>query len=187
MNSFENVGINKFAENCVALLEAQELTQDRAEVFSVTHGGDIIDGLIYAVSAKNEYFEMQLMDGTTTERLDIALLESIEPICRWVIRENSAYKIYVDDIRPVPNGYIGTQSVAETIALIETIEEMGSTIECIDLDHDLGDFAWLGGDAIKVLDYLAENEKFYPIIIHTANSTAGETMKRMVEHYWHQQ
>ena len=33
-------------------------------------------------------------------------------------------KIWVDDIRPVPSGYIGTKSVNETILLIEEIEKV---------------------------------------------------------------
>ena len=31
------------------------------------------------------------------------------------------------------------------------------------------DYAYDGGDAIKLLDYLAERETFYPVEIHTAN------------------
>ena len=65
-------------------------------------------------------------------------------------------KIWVDDLRSVPEGYIGTKSVNETIDLIENMESNGIEIELLDLDHDLGDFASDGGDAIKILDYLAE-------------------------------
>ena len=50
-------------------------------------------------------------------------------------------KIWVDDLRSVPEGYIGTKSVNETIALIENMESNGIEIELLDLDHDLGDFA----------------------------------------------
>ena len=93
-------------------------------------------------------------------------------------------KIWVDDIRPVPEGYEGTKSVNETIALIEEIEAEGGEIEVIDLDHDLGDYARYGGDAIKILDYLAERETFYPIQIHTANPVGRANMERMIERYW---
>ena len=60
-------------------------------------------------------------------------------------------------------------------------------IECLDLDHDLGDFAWLGGDAIKLLDYLVMEEKFYPIQIHTANPVGRANMERMIARYWPQE
>lgn len=93
-------------------------------------------------------------------------------------------KIWVDDLRPVPMGYEGTKSVNETIALIEEIEASGGEIEFLDLDHDLGDYAQYGGDAIKILDYLAEREKYYPIKIHTANPVGRANMERMIERYW---
>jgi len=93
-------------------------------------------------------------------------------------------KIYVDDVRPVPEGYEGTKSVDETIALIEALEEKGVEIELLDLDHDLGDYAKYGGDAIKILDYLAERETYYPIAIHTANPVGRANMERMIERYW---
>lgn len=93
-------------------------------------------------------------------------------------------KIWVDDIRPVPMGYEGTKSVDEIIALIEEIEAEGGKIELLDLDHDLGDYAQYGGDAIKILDYLAERETFYPIVIHTANPVGRANMERMIERYW---
>ena len=93
-------------------------------------------------------------------------------------------KIWVDDIRPVPMGYEGTKTVDETIALIEEIEAEGGEIELLDLDHDLGDYAKYGGDAIKILDYLAERETFYPVAIHTANPVGRANMERIIEHYW---
>lgn len=93
-------------------------------------------------------------------------------------------KIWVDDLRPVPRGYEGTKSVEETILLIEELESKGIEIELIDLDHDLGDYAVYGGDAIKILDYLAERETYYPIEIHTANPVGRANMERMIERYW---
>ena len=100
------------------------------------------------------------------------------------MQNQKGIKIWVDDIRPVPVGYEGTKSVDETIQLIEEIEAKGGIIELLDLDHDLGDYAQFGGDAIKILDYLAENEKYYPIKIHTANPVGRANMERMIERYW---
>ncbi|MDD6657117.1 MAG: hypothetical protein PUE95_07500 [Lachnospiraceae bacterium] len=93
-------------------------------------------------------------------------------------------KIWVDDIRPVPDGYEGTKSVNETISLIKEIETEGGIIELIDLDHDLGDYAQYGGDAINLLDFLVERETFYPIAIHTANPVGRANMERVIERYW---
>ena len=90
----------------------------------------------------------------------------------------------MDDIRPVPDGYEGTKSVNETISLIKEIETEGGIIELIDLDHDLGDYAQYGGDAINILDFLVERETFYPIAIHTANPVGRANMERVIERYW---
>ena len=100
------------------------------------------------------------------------------------MRKIGEIKIWVDDIREVPEGYIGTKSVDETIMLIEKIESEGGKIGLLDLDHDLGDYAQFGGDAIKILDYLVEHEKFYPIKIHTANPVGRANMERVIRRYW---
>lgn len=98
--------------------------------------------------------------------------------------QNKIIKIWLDDMRPAPEGYVETKSVNETIALIEEIEFHKGKIELLDLDHDLGDYAKFGGDAIKILDYLAERELFIPIRIHTANPVGRANMERMIERYW---
>ena len=100
------------------------------------------------------------------------------------MQKRGEIKIWVDDIREIPEGYIGTKSVDETIMLIEKIESEGGKIGLLDLDHDLGDYAQFGGDAIKILDYLVEHEKFYPIKIHTANPVGRANMERVIRRYW---
>ena len=93
-------------------------------------------------------------------------------------------KIWLDDLRPAPNGYNIAQSVNEAIKLIVDAENNNIEIELIDLDHDLGDYASDGGDAIKLLDWLAERESFYPVAIHTANPVGRANMERMISRYW---
>lgn len=93
-------------------------------------------------------------------------------------------KIWLDDLRVALEGYETAKSVNEAIDLIEECEQAGEEIEVLDLDHDLGDYAYDGGDAIKLLDYLAERETFYPIEIHTANPVGRENMYRMLDRYW---
>mgnify|MGYP000054489106 CR=1 FL=1 len=63
-------------------------------------------------------------------------------------------KIWLDDLRPAPWGYESARSVNEAKTLIREAEKNGIEIEVLDLDHDLGDFANQGGDAIKLLDWL---------------------------------
>lgn len=186
MDSFSDVGLGKFRENFMALLDAQDLTNSKAQMFRIIYDDCCLEGLIVSVKVRRELFRMQLSDGTETEAMDIKKIKKIELINCWNLDfdNNTSFKIYVDDLRPVPPGYIGTKSVYETIALIECIEEKGGSVECIDLDHDLGDFAWLGGDAIKILDYLVMEDKYYPIKIHTANPVGRANMERMIERYW---
>ena len=66
-------------------------------------------------------------------------------------------KIWVDDVRPAPEGYTLEKCVWGAQWLIELCEEMGDTIELIDLDHDAGDYRGLGGDFIKILVKMSEN------------------------------
>lgn len=93
-------------------------------------------------------------------------------------------KLWLDDLRPAPQGYEHARSVNEAIGIIRIAEQSGIEIELLDLDHDLGEFAEDGGDAIKLLDWLAERESFYPIEIHTANPVGRANMERMIERYW---
>lgn len=98
-------------------------------------------------------------------------------------KKKEAY-IYLDDLRKEPNGYIRTKSVNETIRLIESLEKNNVDIKLIDLDHDLGDYSKDGGDAIKLLDYLVENNKFYPVKLHAMNGVGKENMERMIKKFW---
>lgn len=93
-------------------------------------------------------------------------------------------KIWVDDLRSVPEGYEWAKSVNQAISLVEKAEINGEMVELLNLDHDLGDYYADGVDAIKLLDWLAERGTFYPIRIHTANPVGRENMERMIARYW---
>ena len=93
-------------------------------------------------------------------------------------------KIWVDDMRPAPKGYVAARSVEETIRIIERTESRGEPIELIDLDHDLGEYAQFGGDAIRILDYLVERKTFCPVRIHTANPVGRANMERIIRRFW---
>lgn len=93
-------------------------------------------------------------------------------------------KIWVDDMRPAPKGYVVAKSVADTIRMIEEAEHRGEPVEVIDLDHDLGEYAGDGGDAICILDYLVERKNYYPIAIHTANPVGRANMERIIHRFW---
>ena len=104
-------------------------------------------------------------------------------------------KLWIDDMRPNPEGYIWCKSVNEAIATIITSEgregittpvtelfpEMNWKIELIDIDHDAGEYAKGGGDYIKLLDWLEETGRNYPIRIHSMNPVGVENMRRIIE------
>ena len=74
-------------------------------------------------------------------------------------------KLWLDDLRPVPYGYEGARSVNEAKQLILEAEHNGIEIEALDLDHDLGDYADQGGDAIWLLDCAGRRIKPLSIIV----------------------
>ena len=45
-------------------------------------------------------------------------------------------------------------------------------------------YAQLGGDGIKLLDWLAERETYYPIALHTMNPVGRENMQRLINRCW---
>ena len=90
-------------------------------------------------------------------------------------------KIWIDDLRAVPAGYVWCKSVNEAKAKIMEAEKMGNPIEYLDLDHDAGDFQCDGGDFIKVLDWMEETGRSYPIRIHSMNPVGVENMRRIIQ------
>ena len=93
-------------------------------------------------------------------------------------------KIWLDDIRPAPTGYNLCKSVNETKRYIIDCENQNIKIVELDLDHDLGDYANDGGDAIKLVLWLIETERFYNIRMHTANPVGRENMQALIDRYW---
>lgn len=93
-------------------------------------------------------------------------------------------KIWLDDIRPEPSGYVRAYSVNQVKDMIESLERQGVENIELNLDHDLGDYAKDGGDGIKLVIWLAETERFYPIKLHTANVVGYENMSRLINRYW---
>ena len=92
-----------------------------------------------------------------------------------------------DDTRKKPEiDLIHFHSVNETKSFIESHEG----VYVLDLDHDLGEYADDGGDAIKLIYWLVENgynenENYtFSFNIHTMNPVGRENMKAMIERYF---
>lgn len=93
-------------------------------------------------------------------------------------------KIWLDDVREAPAGYLLCKSVNEAKRAIEQAERDGIKIEEVNCDHDLGDYAYDGGDGIKLLDWMVERETFYDIVLHTMNPVGRDNMLRTIRRYW---
>ena len=91
-------------------------------------------------------------------------------------------KLWLDDVRPAPDGYgYIACSVSVAKVMIQSAEELGVKLELLDCDHDLGDQAQYGGDGIKLLDWLEETGRNYPIRIHSMNPIGRENMRRVIK------
>lgn len=101
-------------------------------------------------------------------------------------------KLWVDDVRPAPSDeYMVAKSVNIAKHLIETSESLVKDVgedfvldfsfHVIDIDHDAGDYAHDGGDYIKLLDWLEETGRNYPIRIHSMNPVGRENMRRIIQ------
>lgn len=115
-------------------------------------------------------------------------------------------RLWIDDLREAPEGYVWCKSVNMAKQIINYLETMAKvyksyleadlplkireltekdledvTLTLIDIDHDAGDYAHDGGDYIKLLDWLEETGRSYPIRIHSQNPVGVENMRRIIE------
>jgi hypothetical protein len=120
-------------------------------------------------------------------------------------------KLWIDDVRPAPEGYVWCKSVNEAKHFIEDHEETcgwvfarsfkafmndmdddtwkelrdeanAMMISLIDIDHDAGEYAKDGGDYIELLDWLEETKRNdYPIHIHSMNPVGIQNMRAIIE------
>lgn len=86
-------------------------------------------------------------------------------------------KIYLDDMRPAPEGWIRVETASEAIGLLNT-----GKITHISLDHDLGEDPGVGNgyDVICFIERQVMLGLMEPpeISIHTANNTARPRMEQ---------
>ena len=101
-------------------------------------------------------------------------------------------KLWIDDIRPAPEGYKWCKTVSKAKSIITKFENENKQIqesfgfdpiplEVIDIDHDAGDYAKYGGDYIKLLDWLEETGCNYPIRIHSQNPVGVQNMRAIIQ------
>lgn len=111
------------------------------------------------------------------------------------MEKRHALYLYLDDIRDAPirrmeqfnYGYI-TRNVNDAKYCITECINLGINEIYFDLDHDLGDHASQGGDAIELVNWLVEefhdknvNFKFH---FHSMNPVGVQNMRNAIEKYW---
>jgi len=94
-----------------------------------------------------------------------------------MINLNEKLRLWIDDVRKAPYGYVWLKSVNSAI---DFIEKNVNDIELIDIDHDAGDYYSDGGDYIKILDYLEFMRLSYPIHIHSMNPVGVQNMRNII-------
>ena len=93
--------------------------------------------------------------------------------------------LWIDDVRDSPQfvykninvKWTRVRSVEEAKYCIQYMESIGHPYDLISTDHDAGDYADDGGDYIKLLDWLEETGRNYPIRIHSANVVGRKNME----------
>ena len=90
-------------------------------------------------------------------------------------------KLWIDDVRPAPEGYVWCKSVNEAkFKIVESIQLRFSK-PYLDIDHDAGEFISDGGDYIKLLDWCEEMGYDISIHIHSMNPGGVQNMRRIIE------
>lgn len=91
-------------------------------------------------------------------------------------------KLWLDDVRPTPEGWVRAHSVNEAIRLVAGAPQ---DFEECSLDHDLGDYAHDGGDGVKFVDWMGEHN-IWPrgqVAVHSANPVGRDNMRRSIDAY----
>lgn len=95
-------------------------------------------------------------------------------------------KIWVDDIRPAPDGWIWAKTSEDAIEWLKVSQYCNSpwcgtcTIEEMSLDHDLG-----GTDTTRPVVMWMTAHDFWPneVKVHSANPVGIEWLEGMIERY----
>lgn len=111
--------------------------------------------------------------------------------------DNNVEEVYLflDDLRDIDYNTVNRfkccvfcTSVNQAKSFITKYIDKGVTTIYFDLDHDLGDFAKDGGDAIKLIDWLVENyhdkNMNFKFHFHSMNPVGVGNMKNAVSKYW---
>lgn len=100
------------------------------------------------------------------------------------------FKIWADDLRTPPDEtWKWAKSVHEAKLHFSQLGGLNDKEGIVSLDHDAGEYNFMGGDYIKFLEWLEckraiENHSFVNIKfhLHTANVVGCENMRAIIQH-----
>lgn len=102
-------------------------------------------------------------------------------------------KVWLDDVRPVPAGWVWVKSAEAALALLEAGE-----VETMSLDHDLGMRIFINEDGIEVasedryakdgtwlVNQMIRNNLWpkHKPNVHSANPVGAQRMKSLIDKY----
>jgi hypothetical protein len=88
-------------------------------------------------------------------------------------------KVFLDDLRPTPEGWRRTYTVEETIDLLQT-----QTVTHLSLDNDLGEGLKEGYMVLDKLEEIVYFDFTFPIpemMVHSSNASRIEYMERAIK------
>ena len=90
-------------------------------------------------------------------------------------------KVYMDDARMTPDGWVRTYTVTETIELLKTRQ-----VTVLSLDNDLGDLdpKTEGFNVLNFLDETAYFDETFPIpelFVHSSNEGRAPMMRMVIQ------
>ena len=99
--------------------------------------------------------------------------------------ERIPMRLWIDDVRPAPEGYTWIKSVNEAISVLSRGKWYDTYIVdvdfVIDIDHDAGDYACEGGDYIKILDWMEQEGMSATFHIHSMNPVGVQNMRNIIQ------
>jgi hypothetical protein len=89
-------------------------------------------------------------------------------------------KLYVDDLRPAPDGWELAKSSLEALCWFTMLRDCGQQLEALSLDHDLG-----GSDTARPLVMWMAQHEWWPglLYVHSAERVGREWIQRTAERY----
>lgn len=102
-------------------------------------------------------------------------------------------KLWIDDLRPAPEGYKWVKSVGKAkIRCCQFLCKQNGRqvlqIEEFNLDHDSGNYRYNGGDYIELLKWLEEKQYMHDWVIdsvfkiHSGNVVGRNNMEAIIKH-----